>query len=140
MIFTLDKKFHRNIISSSECAHKIFKSVWRRLDAFDREKEHLFVMGLNRNNTVKYFDIVSVGNLTSAIVHPREVFRRAIHLGADTIVICHNHPSGNTEPSKNDILITQQIKEAGKIINIELLDHLIITADGYFSFADSGRF
>ncbi len=81
---------------------------------------------------------ISKGTLNSSVVHPREVFRLAITESAAAIILIHNHPSGNSEPSKEDILITKQITEAGKIIDIKVLDHIIIAGDSFTSFAQKG--
>jgi DNA repair protein RadC len=82
--------------------------------------------------------IISQGILNASIVHPREVFKTAITENAASIILLHNHPSGNTTPSKEDLHITRQIKEAGDIINIKVLDHIIIGFNNYYSFAEAG--
>ncbi len=82
------------------------------------------------------FDLITVGILNASLVHPREVYRRAIKEGASTIILAHNHPSGNSEPSEEDKEITTRLIEAGKIIGIELVDHVII-GDKYMSFRES---
>lgn len=93
--------------------------------------EHLRVIMLNTKNVVISIRDVSVGSLNASIVHPREVFCEAIKKRSASIIICHNHPSGDPTPSSEDISITKRLKECGKIIGIELLDHLII-GDGVF--------
>lgn len=95
------------------------------------KKEYLRVIMLNTKNCVISTEDVSIGSLNSSIVHPREVFCEAIRKHAASIIICHNHPSGDPTPSNEDISITKRLKECGKIIGIELLDHLII-GDGIF--------
>ena len=111
-------------------------------DEFDRDKEHMIVLGLKRNCQLKFIDVVSVGSLTGTVVSAREVFRRAIHLATHSLLIAHNHPSGNTNPSVSDQQITKRLREAGVIIDILLLDHIIYSIDeteGYYSFADEGK-
>ena len=93
---------------------------------------------LNSANRVTGFEIVSEGLLNSSLVHPREVFRGAIVATCASIIIAHNHPSGNTEPSAEDLAITKQIAEAGKVIGITVHDHIVFTDDGYCSFAERG--
>ena len=99
-------------------------------------KERFIVFWLNAQNVVTGFEIVTEGLLNSSLVHPREVFRGAIVATSANIILAHNHPSGNTEPSDEDISITKKIYEAGKIIGIEVFDHLIFTDETYTSFVE----
>lgn len=91
------------------------------------QKEQLRGLYLNSRYQVVHEELISVGSLTANIVHPREVFQPAIEYGAVAVVIAHNHPSGNVEPTGDDILATKQLVAAGKVLGIDLLDHLIIT-------------
>lgn len=100
--------------------------------------EHLKVIMLNTKNIVMAVSDVSVGSLNSSIVHPREVFCQAIKKRSASIIICHNHPSGDPTPSNEDLNITKRLKECGKIIGIELLDHLIIGNGVYISLKEKG--
>jgi DNA repair protein RadC len=109
------------------------------LDRNDRLKEHFFVVLLDARLSVKLVDVVSVGTLNSSLVHPREVFIRAITMAASSILIAHNHPSDEHEPSEADVRVTQRLADAGKLIGIELLDHLIITRHSYYSFRERGK-
>lgn len=109
------------------------------LDETDRLKEHFFVVLLDTRMKLKLVDIVSIGTLNASLVHPREVFIRAISAAAYSVLIAHNHPSGDCEPSDADIAITRRLKEAGKLLGIELVDHLIITSNGFHSFREAGR-
>ena len=104
----------------------------------DRDKEHFWTFGLDSRNVVKYVDLVSLGSLNASLVHPREVFRLAVIKAAAQVVFCHNHPSGNPEPSRDDIEINKRLVEAGKILGIEVIDHVIIpnTKNGYTSFKE----
>ncbi len=104
----------------------------------DRLTEVFVVLILDSKNGLKLEMEVSRGTLNASIVHPREVFKTAIDHLAASIVVVHNHPSGNAEPSREDIEITRQLSEAGKIVGIPLHDHLIIAGDGYVSFAERG--
>lgn len=104
----------------------------------DLQKEQFHVLMLNTANQVIRTEMVSEGNLNSSIVHPREVFRTAIIESAAAIIGVHNHPSGNPTPSREDINITRQLVEAGKIIGITFHDHLIIAGDEYVSLAEKG--
>lgn len=97
------------------------------------KKEHLRGIFLNAHYQVVHDEIISIGTVDANIVHPREVFRPAISCSAAGVVLVHNHPSGILEPSAEDRRVTKQIKEAGSLIGIELVDHLIVTADGFKS-------
>ena len=96
------------------------------------KKEVLKTILLNTKNEVISIEVVSMGSLNASIVHPREVFSIAIRKSAASIIVTHNHPSGNPEPSKEDVNITKRLVDAGKIIGIELIDHVII-GDGRFT-------
>lgn len=91
---------------------------------------------LNSANKIIKYDVISIGNLNSSVVHPREVFKTAIENNSASIILIHNHPSGNPEPSNEDISITKKIVEAGKIMNIPVFDHLIIAGNSYTSFVE----
>jgi len=116
---------------------KVFLSILNSESEIDREKEHFWVMGLDSTKRIKYIELVTLGILNESLVHPREVFRFAILKGVDCIIICHNHPSGEVEPSSQDIKITKKLREVGNIIGIEVIDHLIIEGNGkYLSFVE----
>lgn len=101
------------------------------------EKEHFKVMFLNTKNEIIAYETISIGSLNASIVHPREVFNRAIKKSSASIILLHNHPSGNPEPSKEDINITKRLIKAGEIIGIEVLDHIIIGDGNYFSLKEN---
>lgn len=111
-------------------AENVYKLVKSKLKNYN--KEHFFVLSFDSRNKFLGIDEVSVGTLNASLVHPRETFEAAIRRHAARIIIAHNHPSGNTESSKEDLEITKQLLEAGKIMDIEILDHLII-GDGFKS-------
>lgn len=92
----------------------------------------------NKNRIIKVESEVTKGSLTSSIVHPREALKAAIKESAASVVFVHNHPSGDPEPSKEDIQITSRLSEAGNIVGIKILDHIIIGNDKYVSFKDRG--
>lgn len=104
------------------------------LDPIDRAKEHFFVVLLDARNNSKLIDVVSVGTIEASLVHPREVFVRAIREHAAQIIIAHNHPSGVCEPSDADIHTTRRLKAAGELLGIKLADHIIVSLDDYYSF------
>lgn len=106
------------------------------LENSDREK--LIVVGLDTKNQPTFLETVSVGTLSSSMVHPREVFKSAILGNSASIIMFHNHPSGNSNPSKDDINITTRIFEAGKILGINLIDHIIIGDNEFVSLRENG--
>lgn len=133
----------RRIKISSFEDKKIFRSPdelgnYYILKFRDVRIEYFYVLLLNSSNQVFREVLVSKGLLNSSLVHPREVFRLAITESASSIALLHNHPSGNAEPSKEDILITNQLVDAGKHIDIKVLDHIIIAGNNFTSFAKRG--
>lgn len=105
----------------------------------DRKQEHFLAVTINGANEVLYVRVVSIGLIDRTPVHPREVFADALTDRASGIIVAHNHPAGSLDPSPADIDATKQIKQAGEIIGIELLDHIIFNRKGYFSFLEEGR-
>jgi DNA repair protein RadC len=102
----------------------------------DEVKEKFIVVCLNSANKVIKNETISIGNLNSSVVHPREIFKVAIDSLSASIILIHNHPSGNPEPSNEDISITKKIVEAGKIMDIPVFDHIIIAGDTFTSFVE----
>jgi DNA repair protein RadC len=103
-------------------------------DTIDRDKEHFYAVHLDIKSRVNLVELVSLGTLTSSLVHPRETFRRAVMQGSASIIVGHNHPSGEVEPSDEDSKVTKLLFEAGNILGITLLDHVIFTPTAFFSF------
>ena len=101
--------------------------------------EEFWVLYLNNANKVLSKTQLSKGGITATLVDVRLLFKKAVEISAVAIIICHNHPSGKTEPSSQDKVLTKKIKEGGVSLDIKLLDHLIITEKSYFSFADNGK-
>jgi DNA repair protein RadC len=102
----------------------------------DELKEKFIVVSLSSANKIIKHEIISIGNLNSSVVHPREVFGSAIENSSASIILIHNHPSGNPEPSNEDIAITKKLVEAGKIMDIPVFDHLIIAGNDFTSFVE----
>ena len=102
------------------------------------KQEHLVALLLNAKCEIESRITVSIGELTSTVVHPREVFRPAIRKGAAGIILAHNHPSGDPTPSKEDILLTRKVRDAGNLIGIDLLDHIILGDNTYISLSEKG--
>ncbi len=105
------------------------------LDEIARDKEHLFVIYLGASSSIRAIDVVSIGTSEATIAHPREVFRRAISLGAVEVVLAHNHTGRRSEPSTEDLRLTRSLKKAGQIIGISVVDSIIFTDNDYFSFS-----
>ena len=104
----------------------------------DPNKEFFMALYLNTKNGVLKQEIISIGSLNANVVHPREVFRTACMISASSIIVAHNHPSGDPTPSREDIEITKKLCEAGKMMGIEVLDHVIIGYDRNYGFKESG--
>lgn len=102
----------------------------------DEIKENFIVVCLNSANKIIRYVTVSVGNLNSSVVHPREIFKAAIENDSASIILIHNHPSGNPEPSNEDISITKKVVESGKIMDIPVFDHIIVAGNGFTSFVE----
>ena len=103
-----------------------------------RDKEVFAVVFLNRGNKITHLEIVSEGGMTGTVADPRVIMKKALEHNATALILCHNHPSGNTRPSRADEAITQKIKQAASLFDIIIADHVIVSSEGYFSFADEG--
>lgn len=130
------KKSELRTITGAESCVSVLREVFNK-DTFDWTEE-VVMLCLNRANKVVGFYKVSSGGLSSCILDPRVIFTIALNCGATSIILSHNHPSGNTTPSVQDKDITKKVKEAGKLLDIGLLDHIILTDDNYYSFMEEG--
>ena len=111
-------------------------AVAQLTDLRDLKKEHFVALYINARNKLIHRDLVSVGTLNANLVHPREVFEPAIARSSVQVIVAHNHPSGDPEPSEDDLVITKKLVDGGKLLGIEVIDHIIITKTGYLSFKD----
>ena len=139
----IEARFHREVVredapawlskrfTSAQDVFEIFRDL--RLEA----KEQFVALHLDGKNRIICLDRVSVGSLNQSIVHPRELFKTACLSNAAAIILIHNHPTGDTTPSREDLNITRRLKEAGEILGIKILDHIII-GDGFHSFVEHG--
>jgi DNA repair protein RadC len=115
------------------------KDVWENLKEIrDHKKEHFIIFYLDSRNREIQKEIISVGTLNANLVHPREVFEPAVKNLAAQIIVAHNHPSGQTDPSEEDLAITKRLIEAGKLLGIEVLDHVIVAQKEFSSFKEKG--
>jgi DNA repair protein RadC len=145
-IRTITWRFKESIELDQELANKRSVTIRAPADVFenyqslfkDQVRERFIVFWLNSANKVVGFEIISEGILNSSLTHPREVFRGAIVATAASVILAHNHPSESIEPSQEDISITKQIVEAGKIIGIPVHDHIIFAGTAYTSLAERG--
>ena len=103
-----------------------------------RKQEVFAVVFLNRGNKITHLEVISEGGMTGTVADPRIILKKALEHDATAIILCHNHPSGNLKPSKADELLTQKIKQASALLDIHVMDHIIVSNEGYFSFADEG--
>jgi DNA repair protein RadC len=122
-------------IKSPVDVHTLINNVMQELDG---QREHCFCISMNTKNQIKSVDVISIGTLNANIVHPREIFYTAICHRAASVIISHNHPSGDPTPSKEDIEVTEKLIEGGKLIGIDVLDHVIIGDTRYISLKDEG--
>ncbi len=120
-------------ICSSE---NIFEYYKNKLS--DKLQEHFYCVYLDTKNQIIKDKLLFIGTINQSLVHPREVFKEAYLLSASSIICIHNHPSGNVNPSNNDIIITKQLREVGLLLGINVLDHIIIGKEKYYSFNDNG--
>jgi len=134
--FTPSKVLQRDLpkIASSQNAYDIVKNFY---DETMNYVEQFSVILLNRNNRVLGVKVVSLGGVSGTIADPKVIFCSAISALASAIIVVHNHPSGNLTPSESDNHLTKKLVNGGTLLDIRVLDHLIITEDGYYSYADS---
>ncbi len=121
------------VVTSSRETAGYLQSVLR-----DYRHEVFAVLFLNRANKINHFEIISSGGITGTVADPRVILKKALEENAVSIILCHNHPSGSLKPSRADEELTHKIKEAAKYLDIKIIDHIIVSEDGYFSFADEG--
>ncbi|HWZ22086.1 MAG TPA: JAB domain-containing protein [Cytophagaceae bacterium] len=123
-------------ISSSFDVYEIMKTVYFRQNKLHRQKEYFWVIGLNNASDILYIELIAIGSLNKVSVDPVEVFSFAVAKKCKRIILVHNHPSNNPEPSKADIKFMDEFVRGGKLLRIDIVDHIIITEIGYSSFKD----
>jgi DNA repair protein RadC len=130
------KPSDRPKITSSKDSYELIKQIWNS-DTIEL-REEMKVLLLNRWHRVLGVYTISTGGVSGTVADPKLIFTAALKSNSSAIILCHNHPSGNTQPSESDIKLTRKCKEIGNLLEVKLLDHIIITADAYYSFSDEG--
>lgn len=123
----------RKKVSSSKDVYAFFKPLLQ-----DSSYEEFWIMLLNRGNKIINSICISQGGLSGTVADPKKIFKTALEQYAASVILCHNHPSGNIKPSESDIRLTQKLKKAGSFLDLPVIDHIILGDDSYFSFADEG--
>ena len=125
-------------IESPEDLYEIMQRILKREQKTDRDREHFWTISLNNANTVLNIELVSMGSINATIIEPMEVYSIPLQKRATRVMLVHNHPAGTLKPSKSDKDITNRLIQAGRILHIEVLDHVIITEASFYSFSQSG--
>ena len=118
-------------IANSDDVYTIMRAVLMRQNRLHRQKEYFWVMGLNTGNDIMYIELATIGTLNKNNVDPVEIFSFAVQKKCKKVILIHNHPSGNLTPSSDDIVLTNFLKTGGEYLKIEVLDHLIISEEGF---------
>ena len=137
MAIKLTSKHKIKLLNSND-VYRVMQDILLREDKIDQEKEHFWMIGLALNNGLQYIEQVSMGSVKSTLVEPMNVFRIAVMKGSVSVIIVHNHPSGELKPSADDKDVTDRLIQVGRILNISVIDHLIITKNSFLSFTDFG--
>ena len=122
-------------VTNSKDSVDFFRQIWSERMQYIEE---FYVLLLNRANKIIGYSKISEGGTSGTVADPKMIFQAALKTNAHAIILCHNHPSGNTKPSDTDIALTKRVKQAGAVMEISVLDHVILTYESYFSFADEG--
>ena len=123
-------------VTSAKSAKKLFDEL------YDNDYDHIektYILGLSRNNEMVSWMLLGVGGISGVVMDARIILQFALLTNSSAIILSHNHPSGNPKPSSQDNLMTEKIKKGCEVVDITLLDHLILTSDGYYSYSDSGK-
>ena len=128
------KASNRPKIAGSRDAYELVLPVWDDIEY----RESFCILLMNRANRVLGIAHVSMGGISGTVADPKVIFQHALKANASSLILLHNHPSNNTNPSEADFHLTRKLVEGGKLLDLAVLDHLIVTTDGYYSFADEG--
>ena len=132
----LGKRYHqeKNSVKKITCAEDVFKLFHTRLR--DKKQEHFYIIMLNTQNSIMGEQLISRGILDASIIDPREIFKPAIRNSVSRVILVHNHPSGDSSPSSEDKMVTEKLIEAGNLLGIKVLDHVIIGNDSHWSWKE----
>lgn len=125
-------------VLNSDDLYGVMQRILLRENKIDQNREHFWVIGLESNNRILFIELISLGTVNRTIAEPMEVFSLALQKRAVNIILCHNHPSGELQPSSEDQDLTDRLIQVGRIVSTPVLDHLIISERSYYSFTDSG--
>ena len=128
---------HKKITSSKDI-DELMRSILKMSSKEDAHKERFYVIGLNSANSVQFVDLSAIGTINQCCPSLREIIKIALDKNSVSIIVCHNHPCGETNPSTADITFTRKLKNACELMELNLLDHLIV-GDGFYSFADANK-
>ena len=129
----------KSTVRNSSDVARVVRALMERFDDHDKQTEHFWLMILNGRHVIQEVHLISMGCLTSAIVHPREVFRPAVFSSAAAVIVAHNHLSGDPTPSEEDRKLTERLAEAGKILGINMLDHIVVGDGNQFTSLLDGK-
>jgi len=122
-------------ITQSSAAYDLLRSIWNdQIELY----ESFYVLYMNRGNKVLGYRCISQGGISGTVVDPKAVFQAALLANASSLIMAHNHPSGNMQPSEADTKLTKKLSDAGKLLDIYVLDHLILSTESFYSYADQG--
>jgi DNA repair protein RadC len=125
-------------IANGKALAEVMRSILKRDNLLDRGKEHFWVVGLDDRNLLLYVELISLGSKRATVVEPMDIFRLALQKGSATIILVHNHPRGTLQPSVPDVELTAQLYQVGELLELSVVDHLIISEAGFYSFAEGG--
>ena len=123
---------------NADDVYSVMQEVLLREEKIDQEKEHFWIIGLASNNMIQFIELVSLGSVNATLVEPMNVFRVAVMKGSVKVILVHNHPSGELNPSEGDKDLTDRLIQVGRILHVFVIDHLIISTESFYSFADTG--
>lgn len=138
VVTSVVRRRQRKLPPSVKAPKDIYRLMRRRLK--DADREHFYAIMLSTKNTVLAIELVSIGSLNASIVHPREILKPAIKVSAASIILVHNHPTGDPTPSREDIEFTRRFAKCGELIGIELLDHIVLGDGRFQSLKEAGYF
>ena len=137
MTISLSEEQRIKLLNSDD-VYSVMQNILLREEKIDQEKEHFWIIGMANNNKILYIELVSLGSVNATTVEPMNVYRVAVMKNATKVIMVHNHPTGELKPSESDKDVTDRLIQVGHILNIQVIDHLIISTRSYMSFGDTG--